>query len=331
MHIPGQTAHLVRRCRNGQYLLRPDRYTNAVMAYEILHAATRHGLELSGVTVMSNHYHLMGIDTDGDRAAFMGLLNRNITRRLRHHHGYQGSTWMPDKYVDVHIGRAKELQTLVYIWTNPVKDGLVDAVDQWPGFQILPDHWGKQMVIKKPDAHYGRTGPKEVKFTPQPPGCLRHLPLETARRVANRALKHHQAKLVAARHQDGKTFLGRDNVLATDPMKCAKRPLSNRGPKNRFSFGSKSANAIIYACFKAFQEEHEVQRQRWLKGLNAVFPCGTVKLQKHAPVQCRPVPDDQPGLYRPETDKHPSPSPDITELQNPDSTTMKSPPNRSSA
>ncbi len=298
-HIPGQTAHLVRRCRQGQFLLRPEDYTNAVVAYEMLYAAQRHGLEISGATSMSNHYHLMGLDTSGDRSDFMADFNRNITRRLKKHHNYQGSTWMPGKYVDVHIGNAKELDTLVYIWTNPVKDGLVESVDEWPGFQILPRHWGQEMTAKKPKAFYGKSGPEEITYTPKPPACLRHLPLEEARTLAQECLRAREKALVAQRKAKGKTFLGRQEVLDLDPKSTANSALNNRGPKNRFSFGSKSANAIAISTYKAFLDDYETQLQRWLIGQKAIFPCGTVKLRKQAPISCREIPTDQPGIYRP--------------------------------
>ncbi len=298
MHIPGQTAHMIRRCRRGQFLLTPCDSTNAVMAYEVAHSATRYGLEISGFVAMSNHYHIMTLDPLATRSDFMQKLNRDITRRLKPRYEYYGSTWAEGPYTDVHIGPCRELETLVYIWTNPVKDNLVERPEDWPGFQVQPEDWGEEQVIKKPDAFYGRSGPEEIRFTPRPPSSLRHLPLDEAKSIAIAKREERLEQLAKRRRQSGRCVWGRKAVQNTPHTHIPSNSPKTKGPSTRFSFACPTAEEIAKQLYRDFLDDYETQRLRWKIGQDVQFPCGTLKLNRQAPILCKDAPDDHPGLYR---------------------------------
>ncbi len=299
VRIPGQSAHLIRRCRRGQHLLTPCAATNAVMAYEIAHSSLHADVQVSGAMIMSNHYHIMVYDRHGSRSDFLQKLNRDITRRLKRRYDYEGSTWEAKQFTDVAVGACRELATLVYIWTNPVKDGLVEHPDDWPGFQIQPEDWGKERIIKKPDRHYGRSGPKQIKFTPQPPTGLRHLPLEEARAIAIEQRDARLKELATQRKRSKQRVKGRRAVLNTSHTFVPSSAPVSEGSCNRFSFECPKTEALVEQLYRDFLDDYETQRQRWVLGQDAEFPCGTLELRKQAPIRCKPRPKHFPGIYIP--------------------------------
>ena len=303
MMIPGQTAHIIRRCRQGQFLLKPTEYTTSVVKYEIAKAASKTDQAISGATFMSNHYHLMTLDMNASRSAFVGNLNREITRRLKKHLSLSRGIWAQERFKDIQVGDAqRELETLVYIWTNPVKDGLVARVEDWPGFQVLPQHWGEEITVKRPSKHYGKGCPETVSFTPQPPACLRHLPLERAIAKCQQLIHQKEEEYRLQRLETCKEILGRNAVLTVCPTDVPDSDFQPAGAATGFSYSSPDAEKAAEDRYRQFKDQYETQRQRWQAGQVATFPCGTLHLRLNASIDCHPPPSDLPGIYREDPD-----------------------------
>ena len=301
MFIEGQVFHVTRRTREGRFLLRPSDYINHVMAYELARSVNKYGVELSGVTVMSNHLHIQGVDRKARRSDFMQRTNCSVSLRVRKTYGITGGIWEDGSFTDVVIAdEQQELNTLLYVWLNPVKDGLVKKVRHWPGFQILPEHWGKEITVKKPKAHYGRTGAEEVTFTPQPPAGLRDVPLKEAVALANGMIIKAEKAHAKKRKKKKKGVLGVHKIRTVDPMAKPRKGLPSRGSLTRFSASTAEGERQARERYRIFLDRYQTQRQRWQAGQKAVFPCGTVKLRRQAPIKCKDVPRDMPGLYREE-------------------------------
>ncbi len=300
-HIEGQRAHITRRCRGGRYLLRPDDYINHAVAYDVGYSAMKHHQEISALTMMSNHYHLVTLDRKAKRSAFVGRLNRRIGERLRRHRGITGGCWEERAYGDtILIDDKAEMEHLLYVWLNPVKDGLVEKVEDWPGYQILPRHWGKEITVTKPKKHFGRSGPDTVTWTPKPPPSLRHLPLEKAIALAEAKIAERERQIAAARREkDKKSVLGRALILGMDPLDRPDEPTLNRRACPVIACDDEALKKKVEEAYRIFLDTYETQRQRWLIGKSVTFPCGTLKLRYQAPVQCHGPTDDHPGLYDP--------------------------------
>jgi hypothetical protein len=64
--------------------------------------------------------------------------------------------------VEIHSPLSLE-QQLLYLWTNPVKDGLVERPEAWPGLMFLPEDFGRTIVARKPEgAFFGGRRPRAV-------------------------------------------------------------------------------------------------------------------------------------------------------------------------
>ncbi len=99
---------------------------------------------------MSNHVHLAVGDTTADRSEFMQDVWFRAHRLLLGAGVYGDTVLLDDDCID---------NKLLYIWLNPVRAGLVERAEDWPGFKILPRHWGETIRIETLGKFYGRKNP----------------------------------------------------------------------------------------------------------------------------------------------------------------------------
>jgi hypothetical protein len=97
------------------------------------------------------------------------LTARAMNARL----GRGGPFWTtggPDN-VELHGRELTIEQQLLYAWTNPVKDGLCERPEDWPGLLFLPEDWGKTFTFRKPeDGFFG--GRRPARLAPTDPDAL---------------------------------------------------------------------------------------------------------------------------------------------------------------
>jgi hypothetical protein len=93
----------------------------------------------------------------------MHRFDQLVARSLNAHYGRGESFWVAGPYSNTEIPDEETLiRKLVYVYTNPVKDGLVARPEEWPGFHSLPEDMGtKTFTVKKPEtAFFGGKRPK---------------------------------------------------------------------------------------------------------------------------------------------------------------------------
>ncbi len=300
--LRGQTSHVSRRCRGRRYLLKPTETMAQIMEYEVAHAAHKNGVEIAGVMTMANHFHIQLLDRRANRSAFMQKLVRALTFRLQPMHGLEnsGGLWKDGQFPDIHKwGVSTELGTLLYIWLNPVAAGLVEKVRDWPGFKVLPEDWGKEKVVEKPEKYYGRSGPDQVTYTPLPPGCCRDMPLDDLVEMLNRIIGELEEHFAGVRRRKGASVMGKDAVMKLNPLDSPKTPSKRSYASARTGFSADSMACVekMEKRYDTFLDSYETQRQKWLLGKTATFPSGTLKMRTQAPVTCRECPSDHPGIY----------------------------------
>ena len=298
-HIAGQVAMLTRRCSERRYFLRPDGYINDVMAFETGKAANRHGQHIYAAMAMSNHVHFGVGDTTADRSKFMQDVMSGIARARNCDLERTGHFWEAGGYGDTVLLDDDCLKRkLLYIWLNPVRAGLVKRAADWPGFKILPHHWGTTIRIEKPGKFYGRKNPDVVEFTPQPPPGFEHMELEEVKEYFEDLLRIAEDEITALREEQSASVRGARAVKAVDPMSSpdTKTPFRTLNP--RFATRNRELMASAKASYRAFCDRYETVRQRWVRGAKGVrFPCGTVQLRRCAPIRCKPPLRDEPGLF----------------------------------
>lgn len=299
-HIPGQAVLITRRTSERRYFLRPDNFLDQVLPYEVGKASSRHDQKIYAAVAMSNHIHFCIGDPNGDRSKFMQDAMSGIARVTNRHLERSGHFWDARRYGDTVLLDVNALERkLLYIWLNPVHAGLVERAEDWPGFMILPRHWGTKITIEKPDRFYGRQSPEKVAFIPSPPPGYEHLSLHEVRTHFEDLLRRAEDKIAADRKSENLTIEGIDKILALVPTSspCTPSPLGAISP--RFASLDTALLTRAYESYANFLETYQVRRQRWLKGSKAkktVFPCGTVWLRRCAPVICEPPCSRDPGL-----------------------------------
>ena len=295
-HIPGQVVHLNRRCFHRKFFLRPDNFINRVLFYETARASKRHGQAIHGSMAMSNHIHQISTDTTGERSAYMRDAMREISRARNQNLKREDSLWDGRPFGDtVLLDRDSIERQLIYLWCNPVEAGLVRRAKDWPGFKILPRHWGKTLKIKKTETYHGRNSSEYVEITPMPPPGYSDMSLEEVREHFQKLLREAEDEIRKARRN--KKVKGTLRICCTDPFSCPRTPslMGTLSPR----FASKDGELLSRAknLHYQFQSSYQRQRVKWMAGKKATFPCGTVQLRRCAPIRCKPPDDDEPGIF----------------------------------
>ena len=299
-HIAGQIAFITRRCSERRFFLRPDDYINQSIPYELGRAAERHGQQVYGVMAMSNHVHLAVGDTTGDRSYFMRDSMSGIARSRNRDLNREGHFWESGSYNDtVLLDQDAIERKLLYTWLNPVQAGLVERAEDWPGFKIMPKHWGETIRIEKPAKFYGIDSPDVVEFTPQPPPGYDDMTLEEVKEHFEKRLRRAEDEIAQVRREINEEVCGAERVKKVSTDASPTREESNPGRRiPRFATRNSKLMDVATKRYRAFKDRYETRRQRWVNGKKGVtFPCGTVQLKRCAPIKCDDPPEDEPGLF----------------------------------
>ena len=194
---PRQTHSLTRRVTGRRFLLRPTDRVNAIVLYA-LGAAQRKApnLQLHAFMVEANHTHgsITDAPVESELPDFKRELNSLVARALNAFYGRGENLWsQPGSYdnVEVHDRYTLERQ-LLYVWTNPVLDGLVARPRDWPGVKFMPEDFGRTIVVRRPDeAFFGGRRPKDWEPT-YPPARRRHR--NALRRAEQEARRRQKAR-----------------------------------------------------------------------------------------------------------------------------------------
>lgn len=171
--VPGQTHAFTRRTAQQCRFLQPAEVVNAIVLYALGRALEQNpGVALHAYLASTTHEH--GLATDRARPdmpsalpAALGQKNALTARALNSHYGRGEAFWRDGSYDNVEVhGRAALEAQLLYLWTNPVKDGLVARPEDWPGVKFLPEDFGKTIVAARPEgAFFGGRRPDHVEPT----------------------------------------------------------------------------------------------------------------------------------------------------------------------
>jgi hypothetical protein len=181
-----------------------------------------------------------------------------------------------------------QLQWLVYSHLNCVNAGLVERVQEYPGFvSDLGLLKGGVITVKRPPLYFSKESPAEIelRFTP-PPDLERAFAGELDGMVhwLRREVRVREDELRRERRESGQRALGAGVVKKLHPFAEPRTPRENRGRRiPRFKIGGSMSDpavrAIVEQCNAeqdGFWAEHEAQRRRWVAGeRGAVFPYGT--------------------------------------------------------
>jgi len=295
-HLAGQVSLVTRRTMGRTFFLRPDDFINQVVGYELGKAANKHGQQLHAAMCMSNHPHLVISDTTGNRSDFMRDAMSGIARARNRDLDRRGYFWGAGQFGDtVCLDQDAMERKLIYTWLNPVVEGLVERAEDWPGFKILPRHWGEEIEIEVPDRFYGRRSPETITFTPQPPPGYDDMSLQEVKEHFQKLLRKKENQILD--RYSKYEAVGASEVLERDPFERATSTEDGWTINPRFACKDTGVLRDAIDRHNRFLEDYETKRQRYQKGqTNVTFPCGTIQLRKEAPINCASPPAEEPGL-----------------------------------
>ena len=284
---PGSALMVTRRCTQRQFLLRPDPETNNAFVYCLAVAAQRNQIDVLNFVQMSNHLHDALFDRLGNAPAFYEDFHKLLAKCMNALRGRWENFFSSEQACVVRLESLDEVvDKLVYIATNPVKDGLVERVDDWPGASgyraLLADEF---LHATRPHHFFADDGtmPAEVTLRltiPPELGDRNQILVEVQRRVV--AFETEQAR---ERARIGRCALGPYAVLR---QSWRESPTSREPRRNlRPTIAARS----LWARLEAIQRKRDFvlayrhARLALIAGIPCSFPPGTYWLQRFLKVE----------------------------------------------
>jgi putative transposase len=290
--IPGCFYKITRRTMLRQFLLRPDEETNNTYTYCLAVAAAQFEIEIIMTNASSNHHHTDIFDRHGNVIEFIQHFHKLFAKAQNAYLGRSENLWSSEPPSIVRYEDPERiLDGLVYTATNPVKDGLVARVDQWPGVNSLDALLEKRTLKATRPAHFFRDdGPMpevvelELVIPPElgdPEEVLQALKKRVA--AAEESFEKERALL-------GQRVLGRTAVLRQSPFAAPKSVAPHGGAKPRSAASSLWRRLETLGRDRGFLEAYRRARALWIAGLDALFPFGTYWVCRFAGAPCAPAP-----------------------------------------
>ena len=278
-HLPGQVVFATRRCTQRKFLLGND--TSELVGYMFGRALLSSGCVVHTAIAMSNHVHYVYTDTHGERSKFMQQFHSNLARKRNRQLDRSENFWDSREPGDCALLDVETvLEKTLYTALNAVAAGLVDRVDDWSGFMILPKHWRQKMRFVRPD-NCGKTMPEFVEFTPAPPPGFAHLGIDRARRLIEQKIAELEAKYRQKRTGPvvGSKYGNDCNQTPANSYTQTKGNKMNMNP--RFSCNNKRRAARALEYQRLFEIAHSACLAALRNGESAVvFPPGTLRMKR---------------------------------------------------
>ena len=287
---PGSANMVTRACTQRQFLLRPDRETNNAFVYCLAVAAQRHPIDVIDFVQMSNHLHDAIYDRLGNAPAFYEDFHKLLAKCMNALRGRWENFFSSEQVCVVRLETREDLiNKLVYIATNPVKDGLVERVDDWPGssgYRALLS--GEPLRATRPKHFFAENGtmPEEVTLhltIPPELGDRDEILAEVKARVA--AFEEETAR---ERARTGKRVLGRYAVLRQSWRDSPTSREPRRGLRPTFAARSLWARLEAIQRKRKFIAAYRKARLALLAGTLIPFPPGTYWLRRFLAVEVAP-------------------------------------------
>jgi len=288
---PGKfLAEITQRCLLGHHLLRPSKRLNALVAGVVARALEKYPVEVVGLAVPSNHYHLVASGrSQEDLSRFMNFVAGNVAREAGKLHGWEGKVWA-GRYKSIPVTEEEGIQVarLKYLLSQGCKEGLVSSPRHWPGLhcakalmtgKAIRGRWVDRTALFHARRGKGREKVRPIdfeedlllEFSPLP--CWAHLPPEEYQQRIRDLVKEIEQETAAMHQAKGTRPLGRRAVLRKHPHF---RPKSlKKSPAPRVHAATGEARKKFLDALRIFLKAYWAASARFRAGdLVAEFPEG---------------------------------------------------------
>ena len=286
----GSASMVERRCTQRQFLLRPDRETKNAFVYCLAVAAKRNPIDVMIFVQMSNHLHDALFDRLGNLPAFYEDFHKLLAKCMNAYRGRWENFFATEQTNVVRLETVDALiEKLVYIATNPVRDGLVATVDEWPGssgYRALLE--GRTLTAYRPRHFFSKEGdmPEQVSLELTIPAELGDRDVILA--AVQEKVAAFEASEASHRARTGKRVLGRNAVLRQSWRDSPTSREPRRGLRPTFAARSLCARLEAIQRKREFAAAYRRALLAYRAGLPAVFPAGTYWLHRFLGVPVEP-------------------------------------------
>jgi REP element-mobilizing transposase RayT len=290
--FPGRFLFITRRCTQREFLLRPDEPTCNAFVYVLGEAAKRFEMRTILAQMMPNHHHTALYDRHGHDVEFREHFHKMMAKSQNALRGRWENFWAAEEPCVVEVMTAEDLlDKLVYIATNPVKDGLVEKVHHWPGPPFLRALLSRTPMRARRPTHFFREEgvmPDEIELELGLPEDFEDKEVflaELRRRIADV-----EEVVRAERMRTGRRVVGRRAILRQSWRDSPTSHEPRRNLRPRVAAKSKWMRIAALQRNKQWQAEYKHARLMWLAGFEVEFPYGTYWLKRFANVAIKAPP-----------------------------------------
>ena len=290
-------SFLTTRSRNAAlWFINNDKLEHAILAYTAKFAR-RYEVKLYALSIEGNHIQSPAHFPKANRAAFMRDWNSAVARAVpRYVPQYEGGRFWARRYSSEFLPAAEDIEEyFFYTVLQPIKDGLVEKISDYPGYNCFHDAvWGverKFKFVRWADYNEARRFSKFVSIADYTeevslryeriPG-YEHLSQRDYALMMSEKLEQRRLKIVSERLSLGKRFLGKGELTQIKP---GAKPINSK-KSDRYSHRPR----ILSICSKRRAEyrdwyfriyfAYKEASFRFRKGeLGVEFPQGTYRPQ----------------------------------------------------
>lgn len=289
--VPGARYLVTRRCTRREFWLRPCQLTNQIVRYCVAVAAERSGVQVHGICVLSNHWHAVLTDPEGQLPRFTQWVHEYIAKCVNVSYGRWENLWSSEQTSAVRlVDDGDVLDKLAYCLANPVSAGLVARGEQWPGVRTsAADVAGARYEVQRPEVFFRPDGPTPESATlriVRPDICPGLSDAELADAVSV-LVESREAESRQKLKQAGRRFMGASAVKRQRPSERPRTAAPRRGLSPRVAAKNKWRRIEALGQLKKFVAAHKQAMSQWAMGArDVVFPPGTYKMRVLHQVRC---------------------------------------------
>jgi len=282
---------ITKRVQGRHFRLRPSKVVNDIVRYVVAVVAKNTGIKIHCIIVMSNHWHVCLTDPQGRICEFTRDCHAFIARAVNAAHGDVENLWSQEQTSHVACVEPVDLvRKIAYAMANPVQSYLVAYGKNWPGVRVC---WpAKPRAVKRPQGFFrdekkgGKWPATACLEMSRPPGYEDLSDGELAAMI-NDAINEREQHFRDQAHREGKSFLGRQGILAQprNAQPATPAPRFTRSP--RVACRNKWRRIERLAHDRQWRKAYAEALKRWRLGDRTVqFPPGTYKMRILHGVSC---------------------------------------------
>ncbi len=289
-HPPSvQTWMLGSKCVDDQFLLAPTPEARLLMMLSLAKVQQAHDIEIVAFVFMANHFHLIVRVRGARLAEVMRDFKSGLAKEMNKILGRRGTFWMERYDDDALLDDAAVATKLHYLHANPLRAGLVERIEDFPGVSSWEAHakgldaltetyfdeaaWREAGGDEGAREAFTRTATVKIGRPPSWDG----MSARERRRATNACVAEMRAEersMAAERERARRTVPSTSSMVTRDPRSRPKHP--KRAPKRKWASGTPEQ---IAAFREAYREMFVVYRAASLRfretGILGPFPAGT--------------------------------------------------------